>query len=158
MRYNGIMLSIDDNLLQDLGLASLSADDKNEMLAQIYETLEMRVGMTLARQMTDEQLKQFEGFVDRNDEEGALKWLETNFPTYKDVVHSELEKLKGEIKQNASQILIEMQQAKQAVQDQAAAGVVPGGQQPAPHPTEPPASEYHHQPHIEEQQQPDQPS
>ena len=107
------MLKIDDNLLKDLGLASLPPEEKNQMLSQIYETLEMRVGMTLARQMSDAQLKEFEAFVDANDEAGALKWLETNFPAYKEVVHSELEKLKAEIKQNADHILNEMQNSSQ---------------------------------------------
>lgn len=115
------MLKIDENLLKDLGLASLPADDKNQMLAQIYETLEMRVGMTLARQMTDAQLKEFEVFVNSNDEAGALKWLETNFPTYKDVVHTELGKLKEEIKKSATQILTEMQAAREEKAQMAAA-------------------------------------
>ena len=106
------MLKIDENLLKDLGLASLPPDEKNQMLAQIYETLEMRVGMTLAKQMSDEQLKEFEKFVDANDEAGALKWLETNYPNYKQVVHAELEKLKEEIKQSAGKILQEMQGAR----------------------------------------------
>ena len=48
------------------------------MLAHIYETLEMRVGMRLAEQMTNEQLDEFERFIDANDEAGALKWLETD--------------------------------------------------------------------------------
>lgn len=38
-------------------------------------------------------------------EYAALKWLETNFPNYKQVVADELEKLKSEIKQAAPQIL-----------------------------------------------------
>jgi hypothetical protein len=38
-------------------------------------------------------------------EMASLKWLETNFPNYKQVVAEELEKLKGEIKQSAPQIL-----------------------------------------------------
>jgi len=75
------------------------------MLAHIYETLELRVGMRLADQMTDAQLDEFEAFIDKNDEEGALKWLETNFPDYKQVVADELEKLKGEIKGQAPQIV-----------------------------------------------------
>jgi hypothetical protein len=59
----------------------------------------------LAEQMTDAQLDEFEGFIDRNDEAGALKWLETNFPDYKQVVADELEKLKSEIKQQAPAII-----------------------------------------------------
>jgi len=99
------MFRLDDNLLQELGLGALPAADKNKMLAHIYETLELRVGMRLAEQMSDAQLDEFEGFIDRNDEPGALKWLETNFPDYKQVVADELEKLKAEIKTQAPTIV-----------------------------------------------------
>lgn len=99
------MFRLDDNLLQELGLGSLPASEKNKMLAHIYETLELRVGMKLAEQMSDAQLDEFEAFIDRNDEAAALKWLETNFPNYKDVVGQELDKLKTEIKGQAPQIL-----------------------------------------------------
>jgi len=99
------MFKLDDNLLQELGLGALSPEDKRVMLGHIYETLEMRVGMTLAQQMTDEQLNEFERFIDANDEAGALKWLETNFPDYKQVVANELDKLKNEIKAQAPQIV-----------------------------------------------------
>lgn len=99
------MFQLDDNLLRELGLGDLPAAEKNKMLAHIYETLELRVGMKLAEQMSDAQLDEFEGFIDRNDEPGALKWLETNFPDYKQVVADELEKLKAEIKQQAPAIM-----------------------------------------------------
>jgi hypothetical protein len=99
------MFQLDDNLLRELGLGDLPPAEKNKMLAHIYETLELRVGMKLAEQMSDAQLDEFEGFIDRNDEPGALKWLETNFPHYKDVVRDELEKLKVEIKEQAPAIM-----------------------------------------------------
>jgi hypothetical protein len=99
------MFQLDDNLLQELGLGGLPVSEKNKMLGHIYETLELRVGMRLAEQMSDNQLDEFEGFIDRNDEPGALHWLETNFPDYKKVVAEELEKLKGEIKAQAPAII-----------------------------------------------------
>lgn len=99
------MFKLDNNFLKELGLDGLPADEKNKMLSHIYETLEMRVGVRLASNMTDSQLDEFEGYINRNDEEGALKWLETNFPNYKDVVAEELDKLKQEIKQAAPQII-----------------------------------------------------
>lgn len=99
------MIKLDDNLLTELGLQSLPAEEKKALLRQIYETLEMRVGTTLARQMTDAQLDEFESFINNNDEAGALHWLETNFPNYKDVVAQEFEMLKGEIRQAVPQIL-----------------------------------------------------
>jgi len=99
------MFKLDNALLEELGLGVLPAEEKNRMLAHIYETLEMRVGMKLASQMTNEQLDEFEGFIDKNDEAGALKWLESNFPNYKQVVAEELENLKNEIKGSADQIV-----------------------------------------------------
>lgn len=99
------MFQLDDNLLRELGLGSLPPAEKNKMLAHIYETLELRVGMKLAEQMTDAQLDEFERFIDANDEAGALRWLETNFPNYKQVVADELEKLKAEIKAQAPAIV-----------------------------------------------------
>lgn len=107
------MIKLDDNLLQELGLGVLSPEEKKKMLAHIYETLEMRVGMELAKQMTDAQLNEFEQFINRNDEAGALQWLEANFPNYKDVVAAEFEKLKGEIRQVAPQIIASQQQVTQ---------------------------------------------
>lgn len=115
------MFKLDDNLLKELGLGGLPAEEKNKMLAHIYETLEMRVGMKLAEQMTNDQLDEFEGFIDKNDEAGALKWLETNFPNYKQVVAEELEALKAEIKQAAPQIVEASQQAAQLPPEQPAA-------------------------------------
>jgi len=99
------MIKLDDNLLAELGLHALPAEEKKNLLKHIYETLEMRVGTTLAQQMTDAQLDEFESFINSNDEAGALRWLETNFPNYKDVVAHEFEVLKHEVRQAAPQIL-----------------------------------------------------
>lgn len=108
------MFKLDDALLEELGLGALSRADKDAMKAHIYETLEMRVGVKLAERMTNEQLDEFEAFINRNDEAGALRWLETNFPNYKQVVADELEALKAEIRASAPQIIAATQQAPQA--------------------------------------------
>lgn len=108
------MLKIDNALLDEIGLSALPPEEKNRMLRHIYETLEMRVGMTLAAQMTDEQLDEFEVLAKQNDDEAALKWLEANFPSYKKVVEEELEKLKAEIKQDAQALVEATQQDSQA--------------------------------------------
>ena len=110
------MIKLDDNLLTELGLQALPAEDKKALLKHIYETLEMRVGTTLARQMTDSQLDEFESFINANDEAGALHWLETNFPNYKDVVAHEFEQLKNEVRQASPHILANAQAAAQQPQ------------------------------------------
>jgi hypothetical protein len=138
-----MMQKIDDNMLAQLGLGSLPADERKKLIDQITETLELRVGMKLAENMSDDQLDEFERFVDGDiefakayldnldpnwdqdanfqaqktaaieagvseqaitAEYAAYKWLETNFPTYKQVVSEEFEKLKNEIKRDASKI------------------------------------------------------
>ncbi len=106
-------LKIDDSLLQELGLASLPQPDKTSLLKHIYETLEMRVGMRLADQMTNAQLDEFERFFNAQDDAGAFRWLETNFPNYKEIVAEEYQKLKAEIGQSAPQILSSAQGASQ---------------------------------------------
>lgn len=108
------MFKIDDAFLADLGLGALPQAEKEAMKRHIYETLEMRVGMKLAQQMTNEQLDEFEAFINKGDEAGALKWLETNFPNYKQVVADELEALRQEVKASAPQILQASAQAAQS--------------------------------------------
>ncbi len=144
-------LKLDNNLLDQLGVGQLPEAEKQLLLRQIYEKLEMNVGMRLADQMSNEQLDAFEKFVDANDDKGAFQWLETNFPNYKLVVNEEFEKLKAEIISVAPQILASAQQQASAGAgadaSAGAAGVNP--QQPA-QPQQQPAQ---HQP----QQQPSQP-
>lgn len=103
------MLKIDNNLLDDIGLGDLPDEEKAQMLKHIYDTLEMRVGMTLAAQMSDEQLDEFEDLAKSNDDAGALNWLESNFPDYKKVVEAELIKLKDEIVGDSSKIVDALQ-------------------------------------------------
>lgn len=125
------MLKIDNSLLEEVGLAGLPASEKNSFLKHIYETLEMRVGIRLADQMTNQQLDEFEKYFEAKDDAGAFKWLETNFPNYKEIVQQEFDKLKAEVAQTAPQIL-------SASQDKAAAGAAPASPVPAPMASVPP--------------------
>jgi cell division septation protein DedD len=122
------MLKIDNSLLEEVGLGGLPDSEKNSFLKHIYETLEMRVGVRLADQMTNQQLDEFEQYFEAKDDAGAFQWLETNFPNYKDIVQQEFDKLKAEITQTAPQILAASQaHAAQAVpaQTQQAAAFPP---------------------------------
>ncbi|MEK7594741.1 MAG: DUF5663 domain-containing protein [Patescibacteria group bacterium] len=132
------MLKIDNNLLVEIGLGGLPDAEKSSFLKHVYETLEMRVGVRLADQMSNEQLDEFERYFEAKDDAGAFKWLETNFPNYKDIVQEEFDKLKGEVAQTAPQILA-ASQAAHAGQPVAAAATQAPTQaqavaQPAPQP------------------------
>lgn len=90
------MFQLDDNFLASLGLGAMPADEKEAFLSYVYEELELRVGMELSKDLSDEQLEQFEKLAD-SDQDAALQWLEKHCPNYKEVVKQELEKLKEEI-------------------------------------------------------------
>jgi len=134
------MLKLDNNLLDELGLGSLPDDQKRAMLQHIYETLELRVGTNLANQMTDQQLAEFEKFIDDGGDANqaqALQWLEANLPNYKQVVNEVFEALKVEVKQMAPQLLATTAQAQPAAMPPASAQPVQDYQVP---PTAPPAA------------------
>lgn len=140
------MLKIDNNLLQEIGLGTLPEVEKNGLLKHIYETLEMRVGMRLADQMTNEQLDEFERYFEAKDDAGAFKWLETNFPNYKDIVQEEFEKLKSEVAGSAPQILAASQQAQAATPTLTPQFADPNVAPPAINPDQPPLTPQSQQP------------
>ncbi|MHB1865143.1 MAG: DUF5663 domain-containing protein [Candidatus Saccharimonadales bacterium] len=123
------MIQINDALLNEIGLGALPQEEKRGLLNHIYETLELRVGMRLADQMTNEQLDEFEKYFEARDDKGAFTWLETNFPNYKEIVQEEFNKLKAEVAQSAPQILSASQSAP-PLQSPSATGTLPQQQPP----------------------------
>lgn len=120
------MLRIDDSLLVELGLGSLPETERKALLAQLLETLELRVGMKLAQQLSEQELDEFEALLpnEKDSQEQiaqkesiALKWLETHFPDYRKVVSDELDNLKAEIKRDAPKILAASSGLRQSKSD-----------------------------------------
>ncbi len=126
------MIQINDALLNEIGLGSLPQEERRGLLNHVYETLELRVGMRLADQMSNEQLDEFEKYFEARDDKGAFNWLETNFPNYKDIVQQEFDKLKAEVAQSAPQILATSQAGAAAPQVNPAQPPVPPAPQPDP--------------------------
>jgi hypothetical protein len=152
------MLKIDNSLLVEIGLAGLPDAEKNSFLKHVYETLEMRVGIRLADQMTNDQLDEFERYFEAKDDAGAFKWLETNFPNYKDIVQEEFDKLKAEVAQTAPQILA-ASQAQMASQPQQQVQQMQQQPEPIPQPAPPqqyvaPAPQQYAEPASYQQPQP----
>lgn len=58
------MYKLDNDFLVSLGLGGMPVQDKNRLLQMVYEKLELNVGMRLAEKMSDEQLNEFERFID----------------------------------------------------------------------------------------------
>lgn len=75
------MFQLDDRFLEDIGLAGLPDEQKKPFLQHIYEQLEYQVGVSLSDGMSDEQLEEFEGIIDRKS--GAVEaWIQANTPGY----------------------------------------------------------------------------
>lgn len=75
------MFQLDDKFLQDVGLAQLPADQKQAFLEQVYASLEERVGVRLSEGLSDAQLEEFEGIIDRKQEK-IDAWLAVYAPQY----------------------------------------------------------------------------
>lgn len=75
------MFQLDDKFLTDVGLGDLPEDQKQAFLQHLYSELELRVGTKLSEGMNDEQLAQFEAFVDQ-DEQKVVAWFERYLPNY----------------------------------------------------------------------------
>jgi len=75
------MFQLDDNFLNDLGLGGLPEDQKQAFKEHIYSELELRVGVRLSDGLSDQQLGEFESFVDR-DTPKVHAWITANTPTY----------------------------------------------------------------------------
>ena len=98
-------IKIDKKFLDELGLKTLPETEKQQLLTHIYETLELRVGTKIAAVLREEQLTEFEQYIDSNDAAGAQNWLTQNYPEYPKIVSQELDKLKVEIRTQAPKIL-----------------------------------------------------
>lgn len=75
------MFQLDDKFLQDVGLGGLPDDQKQAFLAYFREQLEIRVGTKLSDGLSNDQLDEFESFIDR-DEEKVNSWLAANAGNY----------------------------------------------------------------------------
>lgn len=75
------MFQLDENFLQELGLGQLPEGQRQAFLEQVYSSLEGRVGVQLSDGLTDEQLEEFEGIIDR-DEAKVTQWLSTHVPDF----------------------------------------------------------------------------
>lgn len=76
------MFKLDENFLEELGLGQLPEEQKQAFLEHVYGQLELRVGTRLSDGLSDEQLSEFESFIDR-DSEKVRQWISVHAPDYR---------------------------------------------------------------------------
>ena len=89
------MFQLDENFLNDIGLGNLPEEQKKPFLQHIYEQLEYQVGISLSEGMTDAQLEEFEGIIDRKPEV-VRAWIQAKAPNFQsDELFSKLQQASG---------------------------------------------------------------
>jgi len=74
-------MPIDDSFLDEVGLGPMPAHERKAFLEHISSEFELRVGTALAAGLTDEQLEEFEAFIDRT-EAVVRKWVASYAPDH----------------------------------------------------------------------------
>lgn len=97
------MFQLDEQFLKDLGLDQLPEDQKQAFLDHIYNELELRVGVRLSDGLSDDQLKEFESFVDRDDTK-VQEWVAKNAPDYPN--DSSYQQLKQNAPEGADDVVV----------------------------------------------------
>lgn len=75
------MFQLDEQFLKDVGLDEMPEDQKKPFLQHIYEELELRVGTKLSEGLSNDQLDEFESFVE-GDADKVQAWLTRYEPNY----------------------------------------------------------------------------
>ena len=80
-------------LLERAGLGGLAEADAQSLLAELYETLEDRVGQAIIENLGADEVAEFEALIDATDDAAASTWLGVHVPHYPQIVHHELVRL-----------------------------------------------------------------
>lgn len=75
------MFQLDEQFLSDVGLDAMPEEQKAPFLQHIYEELELRVGTRLSEGLSNDQLDEFESFVE-GDADKVDAWIARYEPNY----------------------------------------------------------------------------
>ncbi len=83
-------VQLNQQFLHDVGITGLNEEEEQQTLESLGRTLEMRVGMALASQLSDDELKKAPKDIDES-------WLDEHIPNYKDIAKTEMDAMKDEL-------------------------------------------------------------
>jgi hypothetical protein len=102
------MIVLDESFLQDVGLGSLTGEEKQSFLDYVREELELRTGLELSEKLTEEELDDFDKLGAKTDDQEAVKaWMEQHCPDYEKVTQRIFDELKREVLESAGRLLVE---------------------------------------------------
>ncbi len=95
-------MRIDDQFMNEVGLADMPEAEKQAFMQHAEEELEVRVGQALGMNLTDAQLMEFEEIDDLDQ---AADWLSANAPNFREVAEQVYTAFKQELTQERQNIL-----------------------------------------------------
>ena len=92
---------IDESWVRDLGIDK-SKLDLEKLANKVEGELELRVGLEIMDNLSDEQIKAFKKIS--NDETGSLDWLKENYPDFQQVVKTQYDELLEELRESKDKV------------------------------------------------------
>ena len=94
-------MKINEYYLASIGIRFKTKEETQAFAEIVQSELEIRIGSVMASRLSDEQLDEFDLYIDQSD---AGEWLEENCPDYRDIVDNEFERMEEELISNRSMI------------------------------------------------------
>jgi dsDNA-binding SOS-regulon protein len=109
-------MQVDDQFLNDMGLAGLQGEQRQKALEDILYNLDMRVADRISETLTEAQVTKFEELTAGEPNEEALsQWLAQNVPNYQQLIGEEAEKMRSEAQSTVDRIMGSTQNSSPAL-------------------------------------------
>lgn len=93
-------------ILEELGLKNLSAERQKELLEKMSSLIQNRVLLRVLRSLSEEDKKEFDNILETNDMEKVHRFLIEKVPGLDKITDEEVEKFRGEVKKQLSNLKI----------------------------------------------------
>ncbi len=84
-------------LVQELGIETMPQDQQQAILSRALSVLQKRMTLRMARELSDEQIAQFEAAA-KNGDDSAGDELERIYPNFKQAYQEEIDQLREDFK------------------------------------------------------------
>ena len=93
------------NLIQELGLDTLSEKNKQDLVVSLAESLQMRISTRILVMLTEEEKDEFDKLTENHsDEKAVTEFLVKKIPNYDNILVDEYLKFREEILETNSKV------------------------------------------------------
>lgn len=95
-------MRVDEVFMNEVGLGEMPEAEKQAFMDHAEEELEVRVGHAVSRELTAQQLRDFEELDGAGQ---AAAWLKINVPNFREIIQGVMQSFKDELIAERAQIL-----------------------------------------------------